>query len=69
MTTRETVPRPAPLPAHVDVLVVGAGLSGIGAAYRLQTECPDRSYVILEARGEGEPGALLARRPSSYGVT
>jgi monooxygenase len=35
---------------HVDVLVVGAGLSGIGAAYRLQTECPDRSYVILEAR-------------------
>jgi monooxygenase len=35
---------------HVDVLVVGAGLSGIGAAYRLQTECPDRSYLILEAR-------------------
>lgn len=50
MTTRETVPGPAPLPAHVDVLIVGAGLSGIGAAYRLQTECPDRSYVILEAR-------------------
>jgi cation diffusion facilitator CzcD-associated flavoprotein CzcO len=36
--------------AHVDVVVVGAGLSGIGAGYRLQTECPDRSYVILEAR-------------------
>jgi cation diffusion facilitator CzcD-associated flavoprotein CzcO len=35
---------------HVDVLVVGAGLSGIGAAYRLQTECPDRSYLILEGR-------------------
>ena len=35
---------------HVDVLVVGAGLSGIGAAYRLQTECPGRSYAILEAR-------------------
>jgi monooxygenase len=35
---------------QVDVLVVGAGLSGIGAAYRLQTECPDRSLVILEAR-------------------
>jgi cation diffusion facilitator CzcD-associated flavoprotein CzcO len=35
---------------HVDVLVVGAGLSGIGAAYRLQTQCPDRSYAILEAR-------------------
>lgn len=35
---------------HVDVLIVGAGLSGIGAGYRLQTECPDRSYAILEAR-------------------
>ncbi len=38
------------LPEHVDVVVVGAGLSGIGAGYRLQTECPDRDYVILEAR-------------------
>ena len=35
---------------HVDVLIVGAGLSGIGAAYRLQTECPDRTYAILESR-------------------
>ena len=35
---------------HLDVLIVGAGLSGIGAAYRLQTECPDRTYMILEAR-------------------
>jgi monooxygenase len=37
-------------PEHVDVLIVGAGLSGIGAGYHLQTECPDRSYAILEAR-------------------
>jgi monooxygenase len=35
---------------HFDVVVVGAGLSGIGAGYHLQTRCPDRSYVILEAR-------------------
>ncbi|MFF1822682.1 flavin-containing monooxygenase [Kribbella sp. NPDC058245] len=35
---------------HFDVLIVGAGLSGIGAAYRLQTQSPDRSYAILEAR-------------------
>jgi monooxygenase len=34
----------------VDVVIVGAGLSGIGAACRLQLECPDRSYVVLEAR-------------------
>ena len=33
-----------------DVLIVGAGLSGIGAAYHLQTECPGKSFVILEAR-------------------
>jgi monooxygenase len=34
----------------VDVLIVGAGISGIGAAYYLQREHPQRSYVILEAR-------------------
>jgi len=36
---------------HLDVLVVGAGLSGIGAGYHLQTRCPQKSYAILEARG------------------
>jgi monooxygenase len=35
---------------HVDVLVVGAGLSGIGAGHYLQTRCPGKSYAILEAR-------------------
>ena len=35
---------------HFDVLIVGAGLSGIGAAFHLQTYCPDRSYAILEGR-------------------
>lgn len=35
---------------HVDVLIVGAGLSGIGAAYHLQQKCPDKTYAILEAR-------------------
>ena len=35
---------------HVDVLVVGAGISGIGAGYHLQTKCPGRSYAILEGR-------------------
>ncbi len=34
----------------VDVLIVGAGISGISAAYHLQTLCPDRSYAIVEAR-------------------
>ena len=40
-----------PTPDHVDVLVVGAGLSGIGAACHLQEECPDKTYAILESRG------------------
>ncbi|MGB6179733.1 MAG: NAD(P)/FAD-dependent oxidoreductase [Rhodococcus sp. (in: high G+C Gram-positive bacteria)] len=35
---------------HVDVVIVGAGLSGIGAAYRVSTEHPDKSWTILEAR-------------------
>ena len=37
---------------HFDVVVVGAGISGIGAGYFLQRDCPDRSYVILEGRGQ-----------------
>jgi len=35
---------------HFDVVIVGAGLSGIGAAVHLGTRCPGRSYAILEAR-------------------
>ncbi len=35
---------------HVDVIVVGAGISGIGAGYHLQNKSPDRSYMILEGR-------------------
>jgi monooxygenase len=33
-----------------DVVIVGAGLSGIGAAYHLQTQCPGKTFAILEAR-------------------
>lgn len=35
---------------HLDVVIVGAGLSGIDAAYRLQTRCRGKSFAILEAR-------------------
>jgi monooxygenase len=37
---------------HFDVLIVGAGISGIGAGCHLQAECPDRSYAILEGRAQ-----------------
>ncbi|MFX7816392.1 NAD(P)-binding protein, partial [Acinetobacter baumannii] len=33
-----------------DVMIVGAGLSGVGAAYHLTHQCPDRSFVVLEAQ-------------------
>ncbi len=36
---------------HFDVLIVGAGLSGIGAACRLRESCPSKTFAILEARG------------------
>jgi cation diffusion facilitator CzcD-associated flavoprotein CzcO len=35
---------------HVDVLIVGAGLSGIGAACHLKEKCPGKTFAILEAR-------------------
>ena len=35
---------------YFDVVIVGAGLSGIGAAHHLQDQCPGKSYVILEGR-------------------
>lgn len=35
---------------YLDVIVVGAGISGIDAAYNLRTRCPDLSYVVLERR-------------------
>ena len=35
---------------HYDVIIIGAGVSGIGAACHLQAECPEKSFVILEGR-------------------
>ena len=33
---------------HVDVLIVGAGIAGIGSAHHLQEQCPEKSFLILE---------------------
>ncbi|MET8123249.1 NAD(P)/FAD-dependent oxidoreductase [Micromonospora sp. NPDC005189] len=35
---------------HVDVLIIGAGLSGIGAACHVRRDCPDKTFAVLEAR-------------------
>ena len=35
---------------HTDVIIIGAGLSGVGAAHHLQEQCPDRTYLILDSK-------------------
>jgi cation diffusion facilitator CzcD-associated flavoprotein CzcO len=42
----------APRVEEFDVLVVGAGISGIGAAYHLQQQCPGKRYLVLESQQE-----------------
>jgi len=42
--------RPATPVEHFDVLIVGAGISGIGSAYHMKTQCPGKSYVVLESK-------------------
>lgn len=49
MTDTATLTRPAATTAeHFDVLIVGAGISGVGGAYHLSTQRPGTSYVVLE---------------------
>ncbi len=50
-----------PTPEHFDVLIVGAGISGIGAAYHLTTSVPRTSFVVLEAL-ESFGGTWLTHR-------
>ena len=37
---------------HTDIIIIGAGLSGVGSACHLSRKNPDKNYVILEARAE-----------------
>ena len=46
---------------NFDVLIVGAGISGVGAAYHLKDQCPDKSFVVLEAL-ESFGGTWLTHR-------
>jgi cation diffusion facilitator CzcD-associated flavoprotein CzcO len=49
MSETETLARPAQKTEHFDVLIVGAGISGVGGAYHLTKQCPGKSFVVLEA--------------------
>jgi len=49
MSTAQPSSLDADAAKHVDVLIVGAGISGIGSAYHLQTQCPWASFAIIEA--------------------
>ena len=50
MTPADSIPLHPAVPEHLDVLIVGAGLSGIDAGYRIQTGDPGLRYAIFEAR-------------------
>ena len=51
MSATETLTKPASQQTeHFDVVIVGAGISGVGGAYHLTTQCPKKSFVILETQ-------------------
>src|SRR5215472_1479567 len=58
-TPAETVPQTTT--EHFDVVIVGAGISGVGAAYHLTKQCPGTRFVVLEAL-EGCGGTWLTHR-------
>jgi cation diffusion facilitator CzcD-associated flavoprotein CzcO len=51
----------SPQPEHFDVLIVGAGISGVGGAYHLTKQCPGTRFVVLDAL-EGFGGTWLTHR-------
>ncbi len=55
-----SVPKGAPV-EHFDVLIVGAGISGVGSAYQLTKQLPELSYVVLETQ-ESFGGTWLTHR-------
>ena len=63
-------PTTAQTAEHFDVLIVGAGISGVGAAYHLTQQCPATSFVVLERRKvSAAPGSPTATRASAPTAT
>jgi len=58
-----TMTRAAQAVEHFDVLIVGAGISGIGGAYHLTQQCPGMSFVVLEAQASFGGTWLVHRYP------
>lgn len=50
MSEAATLSRPVHAVEHFDVLIVGAGISGIGGAYHLTQQCPGKNFVVLESQ-------------------
>ncbi|HVZ09467.1 flavin-containing monooxygenase [Rhodopila sp.] len=52
MSETAVLERPSARPSveHFDVLIVGAGISGVGGAYHMKTQCPDKTFVVLEVQ-------------------
>src|SRR5947209_19236237 len=48
---------------HFDVVIVGAGISGVGGAYHLTKQCPGTSFVVLEAQASFGGTWLTHRYP------
>ena len=63
-TQTRTATDPAP-PEHVDVLIVGAGLSGVGGAYHLTRQCPGMRVLVLEAQDSFGGTWLTHKYPAS----
>ncbi len=60
------IPVPNTAPAeHFDVLIVGAGISGLGSAYHLKQQCPDKRFVVLEAKETFGGTWLMHRYPGA----
>ena len=52
MTETATLPDATRVAEHVDILIVGAGISGIGGAYHLGQQFPEKSFVILDTQAD-----------------
>ena len=52
MAARDSLTPEQSAPEHFDVLIVGAGISGIGSACHLRKHCPNKSFALLEGRAD-----------------